>query len=203
MKKVLGLTVFLILCLGAPGGVERAWGQSGPIKIGFVGNLSTPWGISSKAAALMAMEEMNNAGGILGRKLQLIVEDTKGEIPKCVEIYKKLVMVDRVLAVVIAEKVEMGVAGLQIGSELFPEYPHIFFNTIGSGDVIWHHMRDNYKKYRFAFQTYYNISTNYLKIWGELNSILFKKVIGAKKMAIFHCRLNAASSKDDNILEWT
>ena len=81
MKKVLGLTVFLILCLGAPGGVERAWGQSGPIKIGFVGNLSTPWGISSKAAALMAMEEMNNAGGILGRKLQLIIKIPRAKFP--------------------------------------------------------------------------------------------------------------------------
>jgi branched-chain amino acid transport system substrate-binding protein len=187
MKRMLSIIFFSMICIAMTGWMGDAQAQStGPIKIGFMGNLSAPSSISSKAAAMMAVDEMNQAGGLLGRKIDLIIEDTKGEIPKCVEIYKKLVMVDRVLAVIIAEKVEMGVAGMQIGSELFPEYPHIFFNTIGSGDVIWHHVRDNYKKYRFGFQTYYSISTNYLKIWSELNSDIFKNLIKAKKVAIVY-----------------
>ena len=187
MKKKLFLLILLSIGLVIAGGAETARAQAaGPIKIGFMGNLSSPSSISSKAAAMMAVDEMNQAGGILGRQIQLIVEDTKGEIPKCVEIYKKLVMVDRVLAVVIAEKVEMGVAGMEIGAELYPEYPHIFFSTIGSGDDIWHRVRDNYKKYKFGFQTYYFISTNYLKILSELNSEVFKKIIGVKKVAIVY-----------------
>jgi branched-chain amino acid transport system substrate-binding protein len=159
---------------------------TGPIKIGFMGNLSAPSSLSAKAAAMMAVDEMNKAGGILGRPIKLIIEDTKGEIPKCVELYKKLVMNDRVLAVIIGEKVEMGVAGMEIGAELFPEYPHIFFSTIGSGDDIWHHVRDNYKKYRFGFQTYYSISTNYLKILADLNSDVFKNLVKTKKVAIIY-----------------
>ena len=109
-----------------------------PIKIGFMGNLSSAPCKSSEAAARMAIDEINASGGILGRPVELIVEDTKGEIPKGVEIYKKLVMSDKVLAVVIAEKVEMAVAGMEIGAELFPEFPHVMFSTIGSGDIIWH-----------------------------------------------------------------
>jgi len=159
---------------------------TGPIKIGFMGNLSAPSSLSARAAATMAVDEMNKAGGILGRQVKLIVEDTKGEIPKCVEIYKKLVMNDRVLAVVIGEKVEMGVAGMEIGAELFPEYPHIFFSTIGSGDDIWHRVRDNYKKYRFGFQTYYSTSTNYLKIIASLNSEIYKDLIKTNKVAILY-----------------
>jgi branched-chain amino acid transport system substrate-binding protein len=157
-----------------------------PIKIGFMGNLSAPSSLSAKAAAMMAVDEMNEAGGILGRPVKLIIEDTKGEIPKCVELYKKLVMNDRVLAVIVAEKVEMGVAGMEIGAELYPEYPHIFFSTIGSGDDIWHHVRDNYDKYKFGFQTYYSISTNYLKILAELNSEIFKDMVKTKKVAIIY-----------------
>ena len=187
MKRNFFLIGISFICLAMIGEVGIAQAQSTePIKIGFMGNLSAPSSISAKAAAMMAVDEMNQAGGILGRQIKLIVEDTKGEIPKCVEIYKKLVMVDRVLAVFIGEKVEMGVAGMEIGAELYPEYPHIFFSTIGSGDDIWHHVRDNYKKYKFGFQTYYFISTNYLKILSELNSEVFKKLIKTKKVAIVY-----------------
>jgi len=183
MKKSAWMIGWVTICLLAFGaGIAMAQ----EIKIGFMGNLSAPSSLSSKAAAQMAVDEMNKAGGILGRQIKLIVEDTKGEIPKCVEIYKKLVMSDKVLAVVIGEKVEMGVAGMEIGAELFREYPHIFFSTIGSGDDIWHHVRDNYSKYKFGFQTYYSISTNYLKIWGELNSQVFKDLVKTKKVAIIY-----------------
>ncbi len=182
MKKTVWFIGILIFCFTLASAARAA----GPeIKIGFMGNLSAPSSLSSKAAAMLAVEEMNKAGGISGRQIKLIVEDTKGEIPKCVEIYKKLVMTDRVQAVVIGEKVEMGVAGMEIGAELYPEYPHIFFSTIGSGDDIWHHVRDNYKKYKFGFQTYYYISTNYLKIVGEqLNPEIFKNLIKTNKVAL-------------------
>jgi ABC-type branched-subunit amino acid transport system substrate-binding protein len=187
MKKMHRVTwivgVLMFLAAGAWAAVPDT---TGPIKIGFMGNLSAPSSLSAKAAATMAVDEMNKTGGIQGRHIQLIIEDTKGEIPKCVELYKKLVMNDRVLAVIIAEKVEMGVAGMEIGAELFPEYPHIFFSTIGSGDDIWHHVRDNYKKYHFGFQTYYSISTNYLKINADTNSDIFKNHVKAKKVAIVY-----------------
>jgi branched-chain amino acid transport system substrate-binding protein len=187
MKKICLLVGLIFTCLLLAVGVWAATPDTtGPIKIGFMGNLSSPSSLSSRAAAQMAVDEMNKAGGIQGRQIKLIVEDTKGEIPKCVELYKKLVMNERVLAVVIAEKVEMGVAGMEIGAELYPEYPHLFFCTIGSGDDIWHHVRDNYKKYRFGFQTYYSTSTNYLKILAGLNSEVFKNLIKTDKVAVVY-----------------
>jgi branched-chain amino acid transport system substrate-binding protein len=187
MKKMQWVTLILgVLMFMAAGAWAAGPDTTGPIKIGFMGNLSAPSSLSAKAAATMAVDEMNKTGGILGRQIKLIVEDTKGEIPKCVELYKKLVMSDRVLAVIIGEKVEMGIAGMEIGAELFPEYPHIFFSTIGSGDDIWHHVRDNYKKYHFGFQTYYSISTNYLKILADINADVFKNMVKTKKVAIIY-----------------
>jgi branched-chain amino acid transport system substrate-binding protein len=187
MKKMHLFTGMMVVFLLMATGVWAVGPDTtGPIKIGFMGNMSAPSSLSAKGAATMAVDEINKAGGIQGRQINLIVEDTKGEIPKCVEIYKKLVMNDRVLAVIIGEKVEMGVAGMEIGAELFPEYPHLFFSTIGSGDDIWHHVRDNYKKYRFGFQTYYYISTNYLKIWAPENSDVFKNLIKTNKVAIVY-----------------
>jgi len=187
MKKVQLFVGMMVAFLLMAAGVWAAGPDTtGPIKFGFMGNLSAPSSLSAKAAATMAVDEINKAGGIQGRQIKLIVEDTKGEIPKCVESYKKLVMNEKVLAVFIGEKVEMGVAGMEIGAELFPEYPHIFFSTIGSGDDIWHHVRDNYKKYRFGFQTYYSTSTNYLKILAILNTEIFKNLIKTDKVAIVY-----------------
>ena len=201
----LAITVVAMLVLGlgcasaptptaatTPGASQPATGAAptpaqGPIKIGFIGNLSAASSISAKASAQLAVEEMNKAGGILGRQIELIVEDDKGEIPKCVEIYKKLVMVDKVVLVVIGEKVEMGVAGMETGAELFREFPHIFISTIGSGDVIWHHVRDNYEKYKFGFQTYYFTSSGYLTILGnEILPSLYKDTMGIKKVALVY-----------------
>ncbi len=187
MKKMhLFKGMLIVILLMTTGGWAAAPDATGPIKVGFMGNLSSPSSLSAKAAATMAVDEINKAGGIQGRQIKLFVEDTKGEIPKCVESYKKLVMNDRVLAVIIGEKVEMGVAGMEIGAELYPEYPHIFFSTIGSGDDIWHRVRDNYKKYRFGFQTYYSTSTNYLKILAGLNHDVFKNLIKTDKVAIIY-----------------
>jgi branched-chain amino acid transport system substrate-binding protein len=187
MKKLHLFTVMIVVFLIMTMGVWAAGPDTtGPMKIGFMGNMSTPSSLSAKAAATMAVDEINKAGGIQGRQIKLILEDTKGEIPKCVEIYKKLVMNDHVLAVVIAEKVEMAIAGMEIGAELFPEYPHLLFSTIGSGDDIWHRVRDNYNKYKFAFQTYYTISTNSLKILAPDTIDYFKQQIKAKKAAIIY-----------------
>ena len=188
MKKMrLFLIVFIAISVGALGVSTAAVAKEKPIKIGFMGNLSSPATLSSQAAAKLAVSEMNFAGGILGRHVELIIEDTKGEIPKSIEIYKKLVMYNKVDAVVIAEKVEMGVAGMEIGAELFREFPHIMFSTIGSGDTIWHHVRDNYDKYKFGFQTYYYISTNYLNIMGkEVLPNFFKETVGTNKVAIIY-----------------
>src|SRR4051812_35893335 len=51
---------------------------SDPIKVGFVTEVSGPWsfyGTSCVQALKMATEEINNAGGILKRLLQFIIQD--------------------------------------------------------------------------------------------------------------------------------
>ncbi len=178
--------VTIMLCIAL--GISPASAQKGkPIKIGFMGDLSAPFSLSAQAAAKLAVSEMNAAGGILGRPVELITEDTKGEIPKGIEIYKKLVMHNNVDAVVLAEKVEMSVAGMQIGAELFREFPHIMFSTLGSGDAIWHHVRDDYERFKFGFQTYYFVSSHYLEIMGgQIIPDFFKNYVGVTKVALIY-----------------
>ena len=65
-------------------GDDRGQAQE-PIKIGWLSSLTGP--LSSAAIAenqgvQFAVDEINNAGGILGRKIELLTRDTAGEPTK-------------------------------------------------------------------------------------------------------------------------
>ncbi|HEV8177100.1 MAG TPA: ABC transporter substrate-binding protein, partial [Gemmatimonadales bacterium] len=49
--------------------------SSGPVRIGLAGALSDPVGVPMKHAAELAVEEINSAGGIGGRQVELIPRD--------------------------------------------------------------------------------------------------------------------------------
>ncbi len=74
-----------------------------PIKIGMIASLNgenQPWGVDSKKGAEMAVEEFNAAGGLDGRKVELIVEDTGSKPEGGKAAADKLVGKDEVWAVV-------------------------------------------------------------------------------------------------------
>ena len=73
------------------------------IKIALANPLTGPaaaMGISAKAGMELAMEEINAAGGILGKKLELQAEDDKGDPREAASVARKLVSDKNVLAVV-------------------------------------------------------------------------------------------------------
>ncbi len=73
------------------------------IKIGFVGALTgdgASFGISSKEGAEMAAEEINAAGGINGKSLQIIYEDGRCTAEASNTATQKLVHVDRVQVII-------------------------------------------------------------------------------------------------------
>lgn len=66
--------------------------QAKPIKIGMVTPLTgiySPLGTGDKAAAEQEVKKINDAGGILGRKIELTVVDDKTEVPQSVSAYNK------------------------------------------------------------------------------------------------------------------
>ncbi|MEM1947313.1 MAG: ABC transporter substrate-binding protein [Candidatus Caldarchaeum sp.] len=74
-----------------------------PIKIGLLTPLSPPGdpaaGTRIKRGAELAVEMFNEAGGILGRKIELIVEDDAGTPEKGVAGARKLITADKVVAI--------------------------------------------------------------------------------------------------------
>jgi branched-chain amino acid transport system substrate-binding protein len=73
-----------------------------PIKIGSVLRLSigAEHGIPSKRGVQMAVDEFNKAGGLKGQKVEVIFEDEKDSPTAAVNAVKKLIDVDKVLALI-------------------------------------------------------------------------------------------------------
>ncbi|MCM3904784.1 MAG: ABC transporter substrate-binding protein [Pyrinomonadaceae bacterium] len=73
------------------------------IKIGYFGDLTGPtfnFGQSAKNGALMAAEEINQAGGINGRKIDIVIEDDQGSPELAATVVNKLTRQDKVIALI-------------------------------------------------------------------------------------------------------
>ncbi|MDQ3679921.1 MAG: urea ABC transporter substrate-binding protein [Actinomycetota bacterium] len=86
-----------------PAGTAEAPGVSGDtIKVGILHSLSGTMAISEvsvKDAELLAIEEINAKGGVLGKKLAPVVEDGASDWPTFAEKAQKLISVDKVATV--------------------------------------------------------------------------------------------------------
>jgi len=89
MKKI--FVTLAILALAAAGG----FGQ-GVIKIGAHWPLADQGSVEASKAAQLAVDEINRAGGVVGKQLQLIVVDDEGNGAKGVAALERLVNVDKV-----------------------------------------------------------------------------------------------------------
>ena len=84
--------VLVLLSLAA--WVSAAHAQQGPIKIGAILPLTgsgASYGVWMKGGAEMAAEEINAAGGIGGRKIEVIYEDHAADASKAVNAMRRLV----------------------------------------------------------------------------------------------------------------
>src|SRR5262245_46869221 len=103
MQRTTSLAFLAALAL-ATGAVAQPRGVTGTeIVLGMHTDLSgvaATYGVSSSNAVKMRFEEINDAGGINGRKINVIVEDQGYQVPKAVQACSKLINLDQVFAFV-------------------------------------------------------------------------------------------------------
>jgi len=101
-QSALSLPAFLITGALLLGGCKPAADQGGDIKVGEYASLTgkdATFGISSHEGTLLAIEEINAAGGVLGKKLTLITEDTQCKAGEPATVVNKLITLENVVAV--------------------------------------------------------------------------------------------------------
>jgi branched-chain amino acid transport system substrate-binding protein len=106
MKKALavGVMVAAVAVAAAALAQKDARGVTATeIVLGMHTDLSGPaatYGVSSSNAVKMRFDEVNAKGGIHGRKIRLVVEDTQYQVPRAVQAGTKLINRDRIFAMV-------------------------------------------------------------------------------------------------------
>lgn len=103
-RFLFGVTLLLAVALLAAGcGGGGAQGDKGPVKIGFFAPVTGPAAADGESvlnAAKLAVEKVNQSGGIKGRKVELVNYDDSLDTKQAVSIAQKLTTKDGVVAVV-------------------------------------------------------------------------------------------------------
>jgi branched-chain amino acid transport system substrate-binding protein len=98
MKKLFGIVALTLILASCDDPYA-----SGPIRIGAILPISgriAEYGIQTRDAAILAVEEINAAGGVLGRQVNLIVEDDEADPTKTANAFTKLVERDKISALI-------------------------------------------------------------------------------------------------------
>ena len=98
MKKLtlmlLGVTCLLTACGGNETKEAAAPKKEEVVKIGSTAPLTGPvaiYGVTGTNGSKLAMEEINKNGGVLGKKIDFIVLDSKGDATEAVLAYNRLI----------------------------------------------------------------------------------------------------------------
>ncbi|NLL61009.1 MAG: ABC transporter substrate-binding protein, partial [Tissierellia bacterium] len=99
ISVLLVLTMIITACSNGAGGPA----EEETIKIGWIGSLTgdqAVWGTCESNTIKMLIEEVNANGGILGKKVEGIYYDTKGDAAEAVNATKRLASQDKVVAII-------------------------------------------------------------------------------------------------------
>ena len=153
-KKILASLVLLAFSFSVLGGCANsqtaksdAADSKEPIKIGFMGAKTgdvAMYGLNTLKGLNMAIDELNQNGGLLGRTVALIEEDNAGQKDQAINITNKFISQDKVVAIIgdpttgitrvagqIANSKETVLLSAgAVGSNVVEIGPYIFRNTL-------------------------------------------------------------------------
>lgn len=102
MRKLLAILLVSVMLIGTLAGCGEDKG-SDKIKLGWMGSLTgdqAAYGTCEYQTLQLLVEKKNAAGGILGKQIELIGYDTKGDAQEAVNVAKRLCAQDKVCAII-------------------------------------------------------------------------------------------------------
>ena len=121
-----------------------------PIKIGIISEASSISGTGISQGSQLAVDAINAAGGVGGRKLEMVLYDDHSSAADAVRAFQRAVSQDKVVAVI-------GVYISEIALALQPwaSRSHVPFITTGSAsNEISKHVHDDYDKNKYTFHEF-------------------------------------------------
>jgi branched-chain amino acid transport system substrate-binding protein len=154
--KIQAVIIVTIIAIAAVAGVVYVWLREDPseqtIKIGICGDLDNFVGKSAWQGAVLAAEQINAEGGVLGRNFEIVSEDDDSESQSDVTVASnamtKLITVDH------ADFIIASSAGttLLMFQDMAAEHHKILFSVSDVSDELTQRVQDNYDKYKYFFR---------------------------------------------------
>jgi branched-chain amino acid transport system substrate-binding protein len=167
MKFAIRLSVVALACAAATSFAAD------PIKIGVDGPFtggSSSMGVSMRDGVRLATDEINKAGGVLGRQIQLVERDDEAKNERGAQIAQELINKEKVVAVVGYINTGVGLAS----QRFFQDAKIPVLNNVATGSVLTHQFDDQPENY--VFRNAANDSIQAPMIADEAIKRGFKKV---------------------------
>jgi len=132
--------------------------STGDIVIGVCGDLDMEK--ATWQGAVLAVEQLNAEGGILGRNLTVVAEDDDGVTPP----YDIVVATNALTKLITVDKADFIVTSHALPSiltfqDICAEHKKILISTYASADNYTQRVLDNYDRYKYFFRTIINETT--------------------------------------------
>jgi branched-chain amino acid transport system substrate-binding protein len=164
LTKIQSIILIAIIAVAAVGGgtafllLNGKEQSSETIKIGILADLDMSSGKSAFQGAILAAEQLNAEGGILGREVEVIGEDSdvqSGPGPDLLKVSSALTRLITYHNVDFIIGQAPGEAGF-VCQDIIAEHEKIFFGFGGVSDVWGQRVMDDYNKYKY----YFNLNNN-------------------------------------------
>lgn len=189
LTRIQAVALIAIIVAAAAAGSLAYTLWSGPtqsseaIKIGVSADLNNINGKATWRAAVLAAEQVNAGGGVLGRNLTIVAEDDASEAPAqdiavATNALTKLITVDKADYIVTSNP-----GSLLVFQDIAAEHKKILIAVWAGGTELNQRVSDNYDKYKYFFRTF---APNNTVVSDQLISslIALKNYTGFSKVAI-------------------
>jgi branched-chain amino acid transport system substrate-binding protein len=168
-----------LLVVTTAGAVNRDFATIDTVRIGVLAPVQMSVGQGIINAAKLAADEINAAGGIHGKKIELIVGDTESKPEKGITAMKKLVMEDKVDLLVGEYN-----SGVALAIQPFLSMYKVPFMATGTASIdLTNNVKKDYQKNKYFFRHMIN-SNRMVPIAHKFLKEFAHDKLGCKKFAI-------------------
>jgi branched-chain amino acid transport system substrate-binding protein len=188
LTKIQSAALITIIIVAAVAGSLAYMLWSGPaqstenIRIGVCGDLDMLYGKAAYQGAVLATEQINAEGGVLGRNLTIVAEDDDSETPPgdiavATNALTKLITVDKADYIVTSQA-----ANLLVFQDIVAEHKKILLSVVVTDEAV-QRVLDDYDRYKYFFGIFPANST--LVRHNMISSIItLKNYTGFTKVAL-------------------